>query len=58
MKNEKENYILFIQNGNSYCSRKSSARGTRYKVSSEGLTAEIDILIRSLIQVQTKVDVA
>ena len=37
---------------------KSSARGPQFKVSSEGLSAEIDILIRSLIQVRTEADVA
>ena len=35
-----------------------SARGPRFKVSSEGLSAEIDIPLRSPIQVQTKADVA
>ena len=29
--------------GNSYCRRKSGTRGPRFKVSSEGLLAEIDI---------------
>ena len=47
-----------IPKGNSYCRRKSSARGPRFKVSSEGLSAEFDIPLRSPIQVQTKVDVA
>ena len=42
----------------SYCSRKSSARRPRVKVSSEGLSTEIDILIRSTIHVLTKADVA
>ena len=36
--------------GNSYCRRKSSARGPWFKVSSEGLPTEIDILIPSNIQ--------
>ena len=58
--NEKknENCTILIPKGNSYCRRKSSARGPRLKVSSEGLSAEIDIPQRSPIQVQTKADVA
>ena len=40
--------------GNSYCCRKSSARGPWFKVSSEELSIEIDILMRSTIQVQNK----
>ena len=53
-----ENFTILILKGNSYCCRKSSARGPRFKVSSEGLSAEIDIPQRSPIQVQTKVKVA
>ena len=49
-----ENCTILIPKGNSYCRRKSSARGPRFKVSSE----EIDIPQRSPIQVQTKADVA
>ena len=56
MKNE--NCTILIPKGNSYCRHKSSARGPRFKVSSEGLSAEIDIPQRSPIQVQTKVKVA
>ena len=56
--NEYENCTILIPTGNSYCRRKSSARGPRFKVSSEGLLAEIDIPQRSPIQVQTKADVA
>ena len=57
-KNEKknENCTILIPKRNSYCCRKSSARGPRFKVSSEGLSAEIDIPQRSPIQVQTKAD--
>ena len=33
---------ILIPKGNSYCRRKSSARGPRFKVSSIGLSAEID----------------
>ena len=53
-----ENCTTLIPEGNSYCRRKSSARGPRFIVSSEGLSAEIDIPQRSPIQVQTKVEVA
>ena len=56
-KKRKLHYSLLIPNGNSYCRRKSSARGLRCKVSSEGLSAaEIDIPLRSPIQVQAKAD--
>ena len=55
---KKMKIILYYPKGNSYCRRKSSARGPRFKVSSEGLSTEIDILIRSPIQVQTGADVA
>ena len=55
---KKENCTLLIPKGNLYRLRKSSARGPRFKVSSEGLSSEIDILQRSPIQVQTKADVA
>ena len=50
---ENENCTILIPKGNSYCRRKSSARGPWFKVSSEGLSAEIDILLLSPIQVQT-----
>ena len=53
-----ENYIISIQKGNSYCRCKSSTRGPRFKVSSKGLSAEIDIPLQLPIQVQTKADVA
>ena len=54
-----ENCTILIPKGNSYCRRKSSTRGPRFKVSSKGQSAEMDILIRSPpIQVQTKADVA
>ena len=53
-----ENCFILIPKGNSYCRRKSSARGPRFKVSSEGLSAEIDIPLRSPIQVQTKSNAA
>ena len=54
---ENENCTILIPKGNSYCRRKSSAREPRFKVSSKGLSAEIDIPLWSPIQVQTKVDV-
>ena len=57
-KKKNENCTILIPKGNSYCRRKSSARGPWFKVSSEGLSAEIDIPQRSPIQVQTKVEVA
>ena len=53
-----ESCILLIPKGNSYCRRKISAREHRFKVSSEGLSAEIDIPLRSPVQVQTKIDAA
>ena len=57
---ENENCTKLIPEGNSYYHRKSSASGPRYKVSPEGLSTEIDILLRSPIQilVLTEVDVA
>ena len=55
-KNEK--CTILIPKGNSYYRYKSSARGPRFKVSLEGISVEIDILIWSPIQVQTWVDVA
>ena len=36
-----ENCTILIPKGNSYCRSKCSARGPRFKVSSEGLSAEI-----------------
>ena len=56
--NENENCTILIPKGNSYCRRKSSARGPRLKVSSKGLSAEIDTPIQSPIQVQTKFEAA
>ena len=50
-----ENCTILIPKGNSYFRRKSSARGPRCKVSSEGLSTEIDTPIQSPIQVQLKV---
>ena len=47
-----------ITKRNSYCRRKSSARGPRFKVPSEELSTEIDILIRLPIQEQTEAGVA
>ena len=38
-----EIWTILIPKGNSYCRRKSSPTGPRFKVSSEGLSAEIDI---------------
>ena len=56
---KKSKILLVIPKGNLYCRRKRSARGLRFIVSSEGLSIEIDIdlLIRSPIQVQTEADV-
>ena len=48
-----ENCTILIPIGNSYCRHKSSSRRPRFKVSSEGLSAEIDIPLQSPIQVQT-----
>ena len=56
--NQNQNYTMLIPKEYSYCCRKSTARGPRFKVSSKGLSAEIDILQRSPIQVHTKADVA
>ena len=47
-----------MRKGNSYCCRKNSAGEPQFKVSSEGLSIEIDILIWSPIQVHTEADVA
>ena len=47
-----ENCTILIPKGNSCCRRKSSARGLRFEVSSEGLSTEMDILIWSPNQVQ------
>ena len=58
LKKKNENCTIIIPKENSYSRRKSSARVPRFKVLSEGLTAEIDIPLRSPIQVQTKADVA
>ena len=51
-----ENCTMLIPMGNSYCRCKSSARGPRFKVSSEGLSTEKNILIRSPIKVLTEAD--
>ena len=56
--NEIKNCTISIPKGNSYCRRKCSARGPRFKVSYKLLSAEIDILLRSPIQVPTKAKVA
>ena len=45
-----ENCIILIPKGNSYCRNKSSAMGPRFKVSSEGLSAEIDIPLNGIQQ--------
>ena len=55
-KKKNEKCTIFVPKGNSYCRRKSSARGLWFKVSSEGQSTEIDILIRSPIEVQTGAD--
>ena len=49
---------MLIPKGKSYCRRKSSGRGPRFKVLSEGLSTELDILIRSPIKVLIEADVA
>ena len=51
-----ENCTILNPKGNSYCRRKNSARGPRFKV--EELLTEIDMLIQSHIQVQTEANVA
>ena len=56
--NKNENCTILIPEENSYCRNKSSARGPLFKVSSEGLSTEFDILIWSSIQVQIEADVA
>ena len=53
-----ENCTIIIRKGNSYFRRKSSIRGPRFKVSSEGLSTEINILIFPPIQAKTEADVA
>ena len=57
MHSENKNCTILIHKGNLYCRRKISARGPRFKVSSEGLLAEIGIPLQSPIQVETKTDV-
>ena len=52
-----ENCTIIIPKGNVYYSRQSSSRGPRLKVSSEEQSTEIDILIRSPIQVQNEANV-
>ena len=46
VKKEKENCTVLTRKKKSHCRRKSSARGSKSKVSSESLSPEIDILIR------------
>ena len=60
LKKNIENCTILIPNGKSYCQRNRSTNGLdpRFKVSSEGLLTDMDILIRSTIQVQTEADVA
>ena len=58
MKMKIENCTKSIPKGNSYCRRKNSARGLQFKVLSEGLSTEIDELIRPPIQVLTEADAA
>ena len=53
-----ENCTLLISKGNSYCRHKSTARDPWFKVSFEGLSREIDILIQSSIKIQAEVDVS
>ena len=57
-KYDNENCTILIPKRNSYCRRKSSTRGPRFKVSSDGLSTEMDTLIWSPIQVQTEADAA
>ena len=55
-----ENFTVSIPEkipGNSYCRLKSRAKGTQFKISSERLSPEIDILIRSTIPELTEIDV-
>ena len=58
MKKMKKNCTIFIPEGNSYCRLKGSAKEPRFKVSSERLSQEINILIRSPILKLTEIDVA
>ena len=53
---EKLHYIF--RKGKLILSPQEQRQGPQLKVSSEGLSTEIDILIRSPIQVQTEADVA
>ena len=53
--NKMENCTISTPKGNSYCRRKSSAGGHRFKVSSERLSTEIDIIIRSPIKARNQV---
>ena len=57
LKKKNENYTISTPKENLHCHGKSRAKGPRFKISSEGLSAEINILQRSPIQVQTKVEV-
>ena len=52
-----EKCTTLLPKGNSYCCRKSNVRGPRFKIASEGLSTEIDILVQSTIQVPTEADV-
>ena len=55
---KRENCTVLIPKGNSYCRRKSSARGPWFRVSSKGLSTEIYMLIRSSIKILTEAHVA
>ena len=56
--NANKNENLLILEGNSYCRLKRSGKGPLCQVSSERLSPEIDILIRSPIGKLTKPEVA
>ena len=43
-----DNCTILIPKGNSYCRHNSSARGPPFKVSTEGLSEEIDIPVKPL----------
>ena len=47
-------FILLFPKGNSYCCRKSSARGPRFKVSSEGSVSYISTLNMEIIDLVSR----
>ena len=53
-----ENCTILIPKGNSFYRNKSSSRGPQFKVSSEGLSTEMYILIQSPIKIIIGANVA